>query len=206
VEQYVITPIPMCSYMYFRKQQQQQQTPRDKYFNHKIPQRPDVTKLADERGPSDPKMARLEKSHHHRRSHHHKERNRGDTGSDGRGAGGGGAAGEATSSDTDHLAEITQLKEKIASLQKIIQNKNGELLSKQAEITQMKAKLFNEENLIKEKMRKIQKDTDDKLGFLQLKIKELTSDNAKLRRDVAKTPRYLLQDEHNHLQDDEEFH
>ena len=33
--------------------------------------------------------------------------------------------------DTDHIAEITQLKEKIASLQKTITSKHSELVSKQ---------------------------------------------------------------------------
>ena len=33
--------------------------------------------------------------------------------------------------DTDHVAEITQLKEKIASMQKTITAKNSELVSKQ---------------------------------------------------------------------------
>ena len=39
--------------------------------------------------------------------------------------------------DTDHLAEITQLKEKIAMLQKTIGAKNNELVAKQAEMNQV---------------------------------------------------------------------
>ena len=75
---------------------------RDKYYNHKKPQRPDVTKI---RSPDEPlaKIAKLAKE---------KRRERGD-------------------GDTDHVAEITQLKEKIASMQKTITAKNGELVSKQ---------------------------------------------------------------------------
>jgi chromatin segregation and condensation protein Rec8/ScpA/Scc1 (kleisin family) len=75
---------------------------RDKYYNHKKPQRPDVTKI---KSPDEPmaKIAKLAKE---------KRRERGD-------------------GDTDHIAEITQLKEKIASLQKTITAKNSELVSKQ---------------------------------------------------------------------------
>ena len=40
--------------------------------------------------------------------------------------------------DTDHLAEITQLKEKIAMLQKTIGAKNNELVAKQAEMNQVR--------------------------------------------------------------------
>ncbi len=86
--------------------------PRDKYFNHKKPQRPDVTKVNFEEPLA--KIAKL-----------NKERRRGE-----RGGGGG--------DDTDHIAEITQLKEKIASLQKTISTKNSELVSKQAEMNQVR--------------------------------------------------------------------
>ena len=48
-----------------------------------------------------------------------------------RGRGGGGDG-----DDTDHIAEITQLKEKIAALQKTIGAKNNELVAKQAEMNQ----------------------------------------------------------------------
>ena len=40
-------------------------------------------------------------------------------------------------------------------------------------MTQMKAKLFNEEKVIKEKMKKMQKDFDNKMVLLQKKISEV---------------------------------
>ena len=40
-------------------------------------------------------------------------------------------------------------------------------------MTQLRAKLFNEENLIKMKMSKMQKDYDEKMGGLQRKINNL---------------------------------
>lgn len=43
----------------------------------------------------------------------------------------------------------------------------------QGEMTQLRAKLFNEENLIKKKMLKMQKDYDEKIGVLQRKINNL---------------------------------
>ena len=53
-----------------------------------------------------------------------------------RGRGGGGGDND----DTDHIAEITQLKEKIAMLQKTIGAKNNELVAKQAEMNQARIK------------------------------------------------------------------
>ena len=91
---------------------------RDKYFNHKKPQRPDVTKVSS--SSFDEPLAKLAKLN--------KEGSRRGRG----GGGGGGGDGE----DTDHIAEITQLKEKIASLQKTIGAKNNELVAKQAEMNQ----------------------------------------------------------------------
>ena len=35
--------------------------------------------------------------------------------------------------DTDHVAEITQLKEKVAGMQRVISSKNNELIVKQGE-------------------------------------------------------------------------
>ena len=56
-------------------------------------------------------------------------------------------------------------------------------------MTQMKAKLFNEENLIKEKMRKLTKESADKVVILQQKIQQLQSENVRLKRESAKQPR-----------------
>ena len=132
------------------------QQPKDKYFNHKKPQRPDVTKM---KVPF-PDAIDSSDSHHHRS---------GGGGSDRSGRDGSGSMPKMPKfhhkdrrkdrgdNDTDHLAEITQLKEKIAALGKTINTKTNQLIAKQAEMTQMKAKLFNDENVIKEKMRKMAK-------------------------------------------------
>lgn len=47
----------------------------------------------------------------------------------------------------------------------------------------MKAKLFNEENLIREKMKKMSSSHDDKVADLNKKIRGLQSEIAKLRKD-----------------------
>ena len=131
-------------------------TYRDKYFNHKKPQRPDVTKMKPARrsSSSEEPLAKIAK----------KSQNR--------------------DSDTDHVAEITQLKEKIAGMQRTISSKNNELLAKAGEITAMKAKLFNEEKLIKEKMKKQQKIHDDKVHELNQKINSLQSELSRVRREA----------------------
>ena len=172
----------------------QAQQPKDKYFNHKKPQRPDVTKMKV------PFPDAVDSTDSHR-----SDRDRSSGGRDGAGKsktnknyttarnsfsffllfllkGGGGDRGmpkmpkfhhkdrrkDRGDNDTDHLAEITQLKEKIASLQKTIHMKSNQLIAKQAEMTQMKAKLFNDENVIKEKMRKMAKVGFSKSGVFYI--------------------------------------
>ena len=67
------------------------------------------------------------------------------------------------------MGEITQLKEKIAALEKQLRVKDNQLISKDQEITQMKAKVFNEEKLIREKMKLMAKSHEDKVAELQKK-------------------------------------
>jgi len=131
---------------------------RDKYFNHKKPQRPDVTKMKpSRRSSSEEPLAKMAKKHDHHRENEN---------------------------SSDHLAEITQLKEKIASMQRTVNSKNNELLAKAGEITAMKAKLFNEEKLIKEKMKKMQKAHDDKVHELNHKINSLQGELTRVRREA----------------------
>lgn len=85
--------------------------------------------------------------------------------------------------DTDHVGEITQLKERIAALEKQSKQKDIQLIQKDQEITQMRAKLFNEEKLIREKMKKMSSAHEDKVADLQNKIRSLQSEIAKLRKD-----------------------
>ena len=49
-------------------------------------------------------------------------------------------------------------------------------------MTQLRAKLFNEENLIKGKMNKMQKEYDEKVNTLQRKI-----NNLQVRNELAST-------------------
>merc|ERR1711962_190929 len=85
-------------------------------------------------------------------------------------------------SDMDHMGEINTLKEKIISLEKQISAKNRELIAKDQEITQMKAKVFNEEKLIREKMKKMARLHEEKLNESSDKVRSLQNELAKLRK------------------------
>jgi len=85
--------------------------------------------------------------------------------------------------DTDHVGEMTQLKEKIAFLEKTIKQKENQMISKDREICQMKAKLFNEEKLIRNKMQSMARLHDDKVSELNNKIRALNNEISKLRKD-----------------------
>lgn len=84
--------------------------------------------------------------------------------------------------ETDHMGEITQLKEKIAALEKQINIKDKQLIAKDQEITQMKAKLFNEERLIREKMKLMAKAHEDKVGDLNGKVRSLQSEISRMKK------------------------
>ena len=128
---------------------------REKYMNSKMPKRPDVTKLESHGG--------LE-SHHLSYPPPPKVAKR-------------------ERDDTDHVGEITQLKEKIAALEKQLRMKDNQLISKDQEITQMKAKVFNEEKLIREKMKLMAKSHEDKVSELQKKTRELQNEISKMRKE-----------------------
>merc|ERR1712012_1437879 len=85
-------------------------------------------------------------------------------------------------SDMDHMGEINTLKEKIISLEKQISAKNRELIAKDQEITQMKAKVFNEEKLIREKMKKMASAHDTKVTEMSDKLRSMQAELAKLRK------------------------
>lgn len=87
--------------------------------------------------------------------------------------------------ESDHVGEITQLKEKIASFQNILKMKDKELLGKDQEITQMKSKLFNEENLIRLKMRKGLKDHEDKVNDLNRTIRDQAATITRLKKEAT---------------------
>merc|ERR1712088_682140 len=85
-------------------------------------------------------------------------------------------------SDMDHMGEINTLKEKIISLEKQISSKNRELIAKDQEITQMKAKVFNEEKLIREKMKTMARLHDTKVTEMSDKLRSMQAELAKLRK------------------------
>lgn len=137
---------------------------KEKHMNSKMPKRPDVTKL--EHGQDSGGNSGHHSHHHHSSSHPpppkvlKRERD-----------------------DTDHVGEINQLKEKIAALEKHIRVKDNQLIVKDQEITQMKAKLFNEEKLIREKMKTMAKSHEDKVTELQNKTRSLQTEISRMRKD-----------------------
>ena len=56
----------------------------------------------------------------------------------------------------------------------------------QGEMTALRAKLFNEENLIKGKMLKMQKNYEETIGELQRKINNLQTELAKVHYGIQK--------------------
>merc|ERR1712086_1100992 len=156
---------------------------KEKYMKSKMPMRPDVTKLEhgqDSGGNSG------HHSHHHHSSHPPPPK-----------------VAKRERDDTDHVGEITQLKEKFAALEKQIRVKDNQLIAKDQEITQMKAKLFNEEKLIREKMKNMQKSHEDKVSELQNKTRSLQSEINKMKKDNKPTQKQKKMD--NLFKNDKKF-
>ena len=139
------------------QRRQEKERKREKYMNSKMPKRPDVTKLESQGSVEN----------HHSSIHHPPPPK----------------VAKREREDTDHVGEITQLKEKIAALEKQLRVKDNQLISKDQEITQMKAKVFNEEKLIREKMKLMAKSHEDKVSELQKKTRELQNEISKMRRE-----------------------
>jgi len=137
---------------------------KEKYMKSKMPNRPDVTKI--EHGHDSGGNSGHHSHHHHSSSHPPPPK-----------------VAKRERDDTDHVGEITQLKEKIAALEKQIRVKDNQLIAKDQEITQMKAKLFNEEKLIREKMKGMAKGHEDKVTELQNKARSLQTEIARMRKD-----------------------
>ncbi|KAG8237211.1 hypothetical protein J437_LFUL016048 [Ladona fulva] len=83
---------------------------------------------------------------------------------------------------SDHVVAMTQLKETIASLQKQLNLKDQQMLSKDKQITELKAKHFTVENDLRSKMKNVQKEHDTKVEGLQQKIKTLQKEIATLSK------------------------
>ncbi|GLH06960.1 hypothetical protein R5R35_007668 [Gryllus longicercus] len=87
---------------------------------------------------------------------------------------------------SDHVVAMTQLKEQIASLQKLLNQKDAQLLSKDKMITELKAKHFTVEQELRGKMKNLQKDYDKKCEELLLKVKTLQKEVATLSKSGKK--------------------
>ena len=152
------------------ERRQEKERKREKYMNSKMPKRPDVTKLESSLSTSGAQDSANHSHHHHSSSSSfHPPPLK--------------AAKREREGDTDHVGEITQLKEKIAALEKQCGMKDRQLITKDQEITQMKAKVFNEERLIREKMKQMAKTHEDKVNELQKKTRELQSEISRMRRE-----------------------
>ena len=147
------------------ERRQEKERKREKYMNSKMPKRPDVTKLDTSIGvPQDTSSHSI----HHMSSVYPPPPK---------------VAKRERDDNTDHVGEITQLKEKIAALEKQLNIKDRQLISKDQEITQMKAKVFNEEKLIREKMKQMAKSHEDKVSELQKKTRELQNEISRMRKE-----------------------
>lgn len=87
---------------------------------------------------------------------------------------------------SDHVVAMTQLKEQIASLKKQITIKDGQLLSKDKMITELKAKHFTTESELRIKMKGSQKEHDEKVEFLNKRISGLLKQVAGLSKTANK--------------------
>ncbi|KAJ9597815.1 hypothetical protein L9F63_011310 [Diploptera punctata] len=84
---------------------------------------------------------------------------------------------------SDHVVAVTELKEQIASLQKQLNQKDSQLLSKDKMITELKAKHFTVESELRNK---IQKEHENKVESLSIKIKSLQKEVATLSKSGKK--------------------
>ncbi|XP_015518946.1 protein FAM76A isoform X1 [Neodiprion virginianus] len=90
---------------------------------------------------------------------------------------------------SDHVVAVTQLKEKIALLQKQIMQKDGQLLTKDKMITELKAKHFTSETELRTKMKATEKEYENKVSTLQHKISSLLKEVASLSKSTRRGDR-----------------
>lgn len=118
---------------------------------------------------------------------------------------------------SDHVVAVTQLKEKIAHLQKQISIKDGQLLAKDrqvnipqrpnegsvrngasydfrndrfcSQITELKAKNFTSETELRNKMKATEKEYEAKISTMQLKISSLLKEVASLSKSSKRGDR-----------------
>lgn len=86
---------------------------------------------------------------------------------------------------SEHVVAI-QLKEQIANLQKKLQMKDRELLSKDKHITELKSQNFVSENELRTKMKDAEKFYETKIDVLNKKVAGLLKEVAQLSKGVKK--------------------
>lgn len=87
---------------------------------------------------------------------------------------------------SDHLVAMTQLKEKIAGLEKRLSQKDRELLAKDKQITELKGTNFESENKMRTKMRDTEKFYEAKVDVLNKKVAGLLKEVAQLSKGTKK--------------------
>jgi FAM76 protein len=105
--------------------------------------------------------------------------------------GSGGAVGSngfVDPNSSDHVVAMTNLKETIASLQKKVQQKERELLQKDKEITELKAKNFTSEQELRKAAKETEKRYDLKIELLNKKLSGQLKEIAVLSKST-KNPR-----------------
>ncbi|KAF7994477.1 hypothetical protein HCN44_003949 [Aphidius gifuensis] len=90
---------------------------------------------------------------------------------------------------SDHVVAVTQLKEKIALLQKQLSQKDSQLLTKDRQIHELKAKNFTAESELRNKMKSTEKDHDNKVNNMQQKISNLLKEVATLSKSKQRSDR-----------------
>ncbi|XP_068204070.1 protein FAM76A-like isoform X2 [Palaemon carinicauda] len=86
----------------------------------------------------------------------------------------------------DQLVLITQLREHIANLEKQLSGKDGQLLAKEKQMTELKASQFTVEQELRQKMKIVGRDYEAKVELLQKKIREQSREIAILSKGKKK--------------------
>lgn len=97
--------------------------------------------------------------------------------------------GELDPNSSDHVVAMTQLKETIASLQKKVQQKDNELLSKDKLITELKAQHHNDTTELRNEMKNKERMNETKFNLMNTKIQNLLKEVATLSKSAKKNNR-----------------
>ncbi|XP_014210453.1 protein FAM76A isoform X2 [Copidosoma floridanum] len=87
---------------------------------------------------------------------------------------------------SDHVVAVTSLKETISNLQKQISMKDGQLLAKEKQITELKAKNFTSESELRNKMKSTEREYENKISNMQHKISNLLKEVATLSKSTKR--------------------